>query len=294
MHLLHKQYPKEVVDKIIQGYTIPRYTTLRVNTIKTDVNSIEHKLQNAGIEYEKFSWSSEAILIKNASEEKISQLDCYQNGEIYLQSLSSMLPPIILNPKPNTDILDMAAAPGGKTTQIAALTQNQARITACEMNAIRAERLKYNIQKQGAKGVYVMISDSRKIDDFFSFDSILLDAPCSGSGTLELKDEDFQKHFTIKLIEKSVKSQLALIKKAFQILKPGQEMVYSTCSILDLENEEIVKQVLQQKNAQIVPIQMQGLEDLPKLPVKIKGSLCICPNEMFEGFFVAKIRKTVK
>ena len=99
--------------------------------------------------------------------------------------------------------------------------------------------VKYNIEKQGANA-YVMVSDSQKIDDFFAFDSILLDSPCSGSGTLELKDEDFQKHFTIKLIEKSVKSQLALIKKAFQILKPGQEMVYSTCSILDLENEEIV------------------------------------------------------
>ena len=90
-----------------------------------------------------------------------------------------MLPPIVLNPKENYDILDMAAAPGGKTTQIAALTQNNAHITACEMNQIRLERLKYNVEKQGASSVYVMKQDARRIDDFFSFDQILLDAPCS-------------------------------------------------------------------------------------------------------------------
>ena len=89
-----------------------------------------------------------------------------------LQSLSSMLPPIILNPQANNDILDMAAAPGGKTTQIATLTQNKAHITACEMNNIRIERLKYNIEKQGATSVYIMQTDSRIINDFFSFDML--------------------------------------------------------------------------------------------------------------------------
>ncbi len=101
----------------------------------------------------------------------------------------------------------MAAAPGGKTTQMAALVNNKARITACEMNAIRAERLKYNIEKQGASSVYVMITDSRKIDDFFSFDRILLDAPCSGSGTLYSEDENRKKHLHLKLIQKSIKAQ---------------------------------------------------------------------------------------
>ena len=103
-----------------------------------------------------------------------------------MQSLSSMLPPVILEPKEGKDILDMAAAPGGKTTQMAALTNNKAHITACEMNNIRIEKLKYNLEKQGASCVYVMNKDSRQIDDFFSFDQILLDSPCSGSGTIDL------------------------------------------------------------------------------------------------------------
>ena len=100
-----------------------------------------------------------------------------------------MLPAIILQPKEKMDILDMTAAPGGKTTQMAALTNNKAHITACEMNKIRFERMKYNLEKQGATCVFAMNQDSRRIDDFFSFDQILLDAPCSGSGTLNLNIE---------------------------------------------------------------------------------------------------------
>ena len=214
----------------------------------------------------------------------------YKNGEIYLQSLSSMLPPIILKPQEGADILDMAAAPGGKTTQIAALSKNKAHITACEKNKIRAERLKYNVDKQGAN-VFIMTKDARYIDDFFSFDQILLDAPCSGSGTININDNNLKNIFTQKLIERSISLQLALLKKAIKILKPGKEMVYSTCSILSCENEEILKKVLSNEKAEIIPIDFKGIEHIPVLPTKIEGTLNVCPNELYEGFFVAKIRK---
>jgi len=179
IEMLEKQYGKEIVEEILKGYHQKRTVTFRVNTLKTTVEEIEKKLKEKQIEWEKVSWSKEAFLLKETSEKEIEELEMYQNGEIYLQSLSSMLPPIILNPKQDYDILDMAAAPGGKTTQMATLTQNKAHITACEMNGIRLERLKYNIEKQGATSVYVMPIDSRKMDDFFSFDQVLLDAPCS-------------------------------------------------------------------------------------------------------------------
>ncbi len=177
--MLKKQYGEEITKEIIEGYNVKRPVTFRVNTLKVAVIEIENKLKELGIEFEKVPWSKEAFIIKNSTEKEIESLEMYKNGEIYLQSLSSMLPPIILNPKEGYDILDMAAAPGGKTTQLAVLTQNKAHITACEMNTIRLERLKYNIEKQGATSVYTMQTDSRRIDDFFSFDQILLDAPCS-------------------------------------------------------------------------------------------------------------------
>lgn len=179
IEMLNKQYGEKMTEKIIEGYSAKRPVTFRVNTLKVTLAEIENTLKELGIEFEKVPWSEEAFIIKNVNEKEIENLEIYKSGKIYLQSLSSMLPPIILEPKENTDILDMCAAPGGKTTQLATLTQNKAHITACEMNNIRLERLKYNIEKQGATSVYTMQTDSRKIDNFFSFDQILLDAPCS-------------------------------------------------------------------------------------------------------------------
>lgn len=179
IEMLNKQYGEKLIEKIIEGYSTKRPVTFRVNTLKVNLTEIENTLKELEIEFEKVPWSKEAFILKNVSEKDIENMEIYTNGKIYLQSLSSMLPPIILNPKEGYDILDMAAAPGGKTTQLAALTQNKAHITACEMNTIRLERLKYNIEKQGANSVYTMQTDSRRIDDFFSFDQILLDAPCS-------------------------------------------------------------------------------------------------------------------
>lgn len=291
LEMLEKQYGSETTQKIIDGYSKNRLTTFRVNTIKSNNEEIEEVLNRENIEYEKSNISNKAYILKNVDESKIQELEIYKEGKIYLQSLSSMLPPIILHPDQNNDILDMAAAPGGKTTQMAAITDNKAHITACEMNTIRAERLKYNIEKQGASSVYCMVKDARNIDDFFSFDQILLDAPCSGSGTLNINDDKLKKYFTEKLIQKSVKAQTALLRKAIKILKPGHEMVYSTCSILQEENENVVNEILKNGNIEIVQIENEFVKDLPLLPTKIDGTLCIAPNELFEGFFVAKLKK---
>ncbi len=289
--MLEKQYGIEIAQKIIEGYLAKRKTTLRINTIKSNIEEIKQKLDAKKIEYEEVKWSKEAIIIKNEDEKAIQEMDIYTNGEIYMQSLSSMLPPIILEPKEGTDILDMAAAPGGKTTQIAALTNNKAHITACEKNKIREERLKYNIDKQGASCVFIMQKDARFIDDFFSFDQILLDAPCSGSGTLDFNDNNIEKYFSKQLIDRSSSVQKTLLSKAIKLLKPGHEMVYSTCSILSCENEDIIVHSIKNENVEIVPIHFEGMEELPLLPTKIHGTLCVCPTDLYEGFFVAKIRK---
>ena len=180
---LIKQYGEDIYKEILKGYMEQRVVTLRVNTLKTTVDKVCEELEKNDMEYEKVSWSDTALVITNSTEQDLQKLDVYENGEIYLQSLSSMLPPIIMEPKESTDILDMTAAPGGKTTQIAAITNNNANITACEMNNIRIEKLKYNIEKQGATSATILQADSRNLSDYFAFDQILLDAPCSGSGT---------------------------------------------------------------------------------------------------------------
>ena len=204
-------------------------------------------------------------------------------------------------------------------------SKNKAMITACEKNRIRVDKLKYNIERQGAKGINVMLEDARKLSDFFSFDKILLDAPCSGSGTLNIRKvaspdvqvasqphesrklnlvapekscdfsyaiKNIQKNsFTEELVKRSIKTQEELLKKALKILKPGSEMVYSTCSILKDENENLLNRVLQKENATILSIDKDFFKDVPMLPVTIEGTVCVAPNELYEGFFVAKIRK---
>lgn len=288
---LQNQYGEELTKKITNGYSKQRYATLRANTIKTEANNVAKELQKAGIEFDKVNWSDNAFIIKNATESDIRNLSIYKNGEIYMQSLSSMIPAIILSPNAGENILDMTAAPGGKTTQIAALSNNQCFITACEKNKIRLDRLKYNLEKQGATSTNVMNIDARKLDDFFSFDKVLLDAPCSGSGTLNTNDENLEKYFTKELIQRSQKTQFELLQKAINVLKPGNEMVYSTCSILQEENEENIQKYIKKGLVEIVPINLKQYEEIPKLPTKIEGTMCICPDELYEGFFVAKLRK---
>ena len=291
IEMLNKQYGNDIANRIMEGYSADRVVTLRVNTLKSNADSVKQILTENNIKFQTVSWSEEALILENVTEADIRKMEIYENGEIYLQSLSSMIPAIVLEPKEAENILDMAAAPGGKTTQMAAISNGKALITACEKNKIRAERLKYNIQKQGASRVNVLVEDARKLNEYFSFDKVLLDAPCSGSGTISTTDSNLDKIFTKELVERSVKAQQDLLKKAIKILKPGQEMVYSTCSVLKEENEENIRKLLDKGNIEIVPINKKKFETLPLLPVTIDGTICIAPNELYEGFFVAKIRK---
>lgn len=112
--MLIEQYGNELTNKIIDGYSKERLVTLRVNTIKTNVDDIKKKLTEAGITYRDVSWYKNALIIENAKEYDIRKLEMYENGEIYLQSLSSMIPPIILSPREKENILDMASAPRRK------------------------------------------------------------------------------------------------------------------------------------------------------------------------------------
>ena len=280
---IEKEYGLEILKKIETGFIEEKPVTLRVNTIKTNAEKVKIELEKNNIEYEIVEWNKSAFIIKNVKEEEIRKLDIYNNGEIYLQSLSSMIPAIIIDPKERENILDMTAAPGGKTSQMAAIANNKVFLTACEKNKIRLDRLQYNMQKQGVKNINIMQEDSRKLSNYFSFDKILLDAPCSGSGT----ENVFNSNFTEELIKRSCKTQEELLTKALSILKHGGEMVYSTCSILKEENEEILNKVLKKFKAQIVPIQIP--KEIPVLPTSIDGVVTICPTKLYEGFFVAKI-----
>ncbi len=293
--LLSQCYDANDVARIVAGCDVRRFSTLRANAILSSKDEVAAALDEAGITWRCVPWYPDAFVIEDAGEASLWDLPAYDEGKLYLQSLSSMLPPLVLGAGPGMDILDMCAAPGGKTTQLVAIGGKGTRVTACEMHAPRAEKLEFNLRKQGATNVVVMRTDARKLDEFFRFDRILVDAPCSGSGTLRVRDPKLHARFTEKLVQKSVKAQHSLLGKALSLLKPGGRLVYSTCSVLRCENEDVVnaclKAAAKQGVFEIEPISFPGIEDLPLLPTTIEGALCVCPTELYEGFFVVSIKR---
>ena len=281
-----KQYPNNY--ELIYNGCCKKVSSFRINRLKSTAIKCLKSFAENGIELNKSGFSDD-VFYTNNNINLIKDTIEFKNGEIYLQSLSSCLPVILLDPKPNEDILDMAAAPGGKTTQIASLTGGKANITACERNPMRAEKLKHNLNVQGVKNVNVITKDARQLEDWFKFDKILLDAPCSGSGTLITDNNN--SYFTEKLINNTVKTQKALMEKAVKLLKKDGILVYSTCSILKHENEDIISKYIEKGILEVVEIDSTLLPSEPQLPSTINGVVTVCPNELYEGFFVSVLKK---
>ena len=135
-----------------------------------------------------------------------------------------------------------------------------------------------------------MNTDARQLDPMFRFDAVLLDAPCTGSGTLLLGDGIPPRRMEPAWVQKTVKTQKALMKKGVSVLKPGGTLVYSTCSILREENEAVVQTALD-AGLSLIPVPDALQRALPTLPVTLPGTLCVKPTELFEGFFVAVMQK---
>ncbi len=287
---LRTQYGADLAGEIERGF-LRRPVTLRVNPLRTTREQVLAELRSAQIDFEPVPWYEDALILPNAREEAVRILDCYAAGGVYLQSLSSMLPALVLRPQGGEAILDMAAAPGGKTTQMAALSGGGALITACEKNPLRAERLQFNLTRQGAGRVSLLRQDARTLNPLFRFDKVLLDAPCSGSGTVILAEGEPARRMEAEWLRKITATQKAMLKKALSLLTAGHEMVYSTCSILREENEDVLESVLPGCGAEVMPIELPGAEALPLLPSRLPGVWCLRPDALFEGFFVAKIRR---
>ncbi len=283
--LLVADYGEEITNYVFAGYASVRPVTLRVNSLKMTAEEGIIALQTAGFSFETVDWYPYAFIMRGIREEQLWHSTLFEEGKIYLQSLSSMLPPLYLCPKEGESILDMTAAPGGKTTQLAALCGGKALITACERDKNRFQRLLFNLGRQGAGRVTAICKDALSLDDCMSFDKILLDAPCSGSGTVF---SEKPARIDAVYVEKCAVLQEKLLKKALKLLKKGGEMIYSTCSVLKRENGDVLTKALKGSGARIEPV--EPFDGLPLLPC-IEGTVCVMPTELYEGFFLAKIVK---
>ena len=294
---IYELYDPLKVDQILQGMMNPRNTTIRVNTIKYNIQDLMRYFKEKNIKFERVLWYRDALIIKNATEKELQKLEIYEKGYIYLQSLSSMVPPLVLNPKKGEKVLDLTAAPGSKTTQLAAFMENEGYILANELDKIRCEILQYNVKSQGAEIVEVINGRGEKIGNSYPeyFDKVLLDTPCSGEGRFLLGKPMTYKDWSLKKVNQLVKIQKKLFESAYNATKENGTIVYSTCTINKEENEYILDWAINTFNIKLLDINLDIKEaikgDNTGLNNTIDKAIKILPSKNMEGFFVAKIVK---
>lgn len=277
----------------------PLRRSLRVNTLKISVADFLRQTADYGWQLTPIPWCAEGFWITRRTEDDALPLGSvaeHLSGLFYIQEASSMLPVTALfNAQPQPErVLDVAAAPGSKTTQMAALMNNEGMILANEYAASRVKVLHANISRCGISNTAITHFDGRVFGAALpeTFDAILLDAPCSGEGVIR-KDPDALRNWTLESTQEIAATQRDLIDSAFHALKPGGTLIYSTCTLNMLENQQVVMWLCQRYPD---ALEIEPLADLfpgAEQAVTPEGFLHVFP-QLFdsEGFFVARLRKT--
>lgn len=303
----YRELLKDDYDKFMNYSLSYIRKCIRVNTLKMTIEDIKKRLEDKWI-LEQIPWCKEGFWIKYKDGKRfdLGNLIEHHLGYIYVQEAASMIPPIILNPEPGEFVLDMCAAPGSKTSQMAMYMENKGLIIANDVSGMRIKALGMNLQRCGVRNTIITLMHDNKfkklIDSGFRFDKILVDAPCSGTGTIR-KSLRTIKEWNPSVINKLSRIQKNLITEAFNLLKPGGIMVYSTCTIEPEENEAVVSHlidtyddaVLLDINTDVLGIKrtqpVTSFKDL-KINPEVKKCLRIHPYDNdTEGFFIAKIKK---
>jgi 16S rRNA (cytosine1407-C5)-methyltransferase len=223
-------------------------------------------------------------------------------GHIYIQDLASMLPPLVLQPRSGERVLDLCAAPGSKTTQLAALMGNRGAILANDVSTKRLKSLVFNLRRTGVTNTAVVKSFGQQLGNLYfeCFDRVLIDAPCSALGTIH-KSPEVANWWTPARSRRLAANQNDLLQSGLKALRPGGVLVYSTCTITPEENEEVISHALNQFPVILERISLPGLNTRPGLSDGTSGSperdlenaVRIYPFEnSCEGFFIARLRKT--
>lgn len=286
-------------EKIIIGWSHPRgIVSFRVNNLRSSRAEVIEELDKAALPYTVWTHWEDAFYMEKEHEYALRGLEIYKTGKIYVQSLSSMIPVLCLDAQSGQKILDMTAAPGSKTTQIASMLGWKCSITALEKFGIRLEKLVHTIKLQGAEDcVEVIKIDATEIVSHYSkdekgnkgakmFDRILLDVPCSSDGRINLEDEKTHKWYSGEKSQSKSTIQYEMLEQARKMLTDNGRIVYSTCSISRRENEEVI-----QKFLKIHP-------EFTLLPSPIAPNYSLeenmnrwYPSPMMEGFFVGILEK---
>lgn len=288
-----ERYSKLTNFKKFKEYSLKKQDkSIRVNTLK--VKSLKLK----DFKLKQIPWHKDGFFISGKRTD-LGNLPEHGLGYFYIQEASSMIPPLVLNPKENDFVLDMAAAPGSKTTQMAAMMKNKGLVLANDVDHKRIISLNSNLQRCGVTNTVTTILEGRFFKNY-QFDKILLDAPCSGTGTLRKSPNTIQ-DWSQNIINRLCGIQRQLIRTAFENLKEGGTIVYSTCTLEPQEDEGIVSYLLDQyDNAKLEKINVKNIKSSSpvlefegnKYNKEVKNCLRIWPQDNdTDGFFVAKIKK---
>jgi NOL1/NOP2/sun family putative RNA methylase len=271
--------------------------SIRINTLKISIDNLKKRLKDWGLA--PIPWCKEGFWIKHKEGRRdIGNTLEHSMGYIYVQEAASMIPPIVLDPKPGEAILDMCASPGSKASQIGQYMENKGVLVANDFKGIRLSPLGINLQRCGVTNNIITLMKGEYIKGV-EFDRILVDAPCSGTGTIR-KSLKTLKIWNPNMVKKIAGQQRRLIANAFSLLKKGGTMVYSTCSLEPEENEGIIDWFLEQNpDAKVEEIKLDIKRSEPvtefegkQYNPEVKKTLRIWPQDNdTEGFFVAKIVK---
>lgn len=275
-------------------------SSIRINLLSPKgADEIRSNLEVLEIDLEPIAWCADAYFLIDGKGVAVES-DLFKGGHIYIQNASSLIPSLVMAPKAGERVLDVCAAPGGKTAHLSAIAGGNADIIAND--ALREEKLKDVLATFHVPNVETCAHPGQFIDRHVdgSFDRILLDAQCSGEGMYDLKRSDALKHWSLERIQKMAYLQQKMLSAAWKVLKPGGVLVYSTCTFGPEENEAPISRHLKHNaDALIEPIDLDvkgrihGLKswDGQTFHASLKNALRIQPSEFLEGFFVCRIKK---
>ena len=241
-----RRFGAEKTAQLLEWNNTPPKTYARVNTLKTDAGKLIEKWRDENVEYDfvRRDWLEENLVFELKSHPPLNSLASFRDGWFYIQDPSTLLAGYKLGAQPGETILDLCAAPGGKTTFIAQLMNNEGKIVACDISEERLKLVQENCQRLGVTCVEIVLSLALDLRPS-TFDRILVDAPCSNTGVMRRR-VDLRWRISPEEILRLQKAQLDLLKLAATKLKPGGVLVYSTCSLEPEENSEVVKEFLRE------------------------------------------------
>ena len=300
---LSEMYSPEEQKQILQAFSHKNPPTFRANTLKISPEELREELAKQDILVETVPWYKDAFILINQPQKVLTATQLYTDGYFYVQSLSSMIPPLVLDPKPGEKILDITAAPGSKTTQMAALMANSGEIIANDKSRVRLYKLEANLKQQGVTNTKITYMPAQTIWKKFPeyFDKTLVDVPCSMEGRFFIENPKSFVDWSTNKIDFLQDIQKYILRSAISATKVGGEIVYSTCTLSPEENESVIDWILKKEQGAIViePIQIPNLQFAKTLThwkqkiynPEISNTARILPSLLMEGFFIAKLKK---